>query len=151
MILADFLLPGSVSLKRIRIRLIKMKRIQTDPDPQHCFEVVKVFFVGDGAVDLSYGRTHLSRPSPHRHPLPGIQGAQLYMAVLFWYLWKSDLSSVRYTCTMDKQLFPRYQKNTALFNWSACSFLYPHLFFFHFNQVKKFILSLFLFVFLSFD
>ena len=32
-----FLLPGSgsVSLKRIRIRLIKMKRIQTDP--QHCF------------------------------------------------------------------------------------------------------------------
>ena len=41
MILADFLLPGSVSLKRIRIRLTKMKRIQTDPDPdldpQHCF------------------------------------------------------------------------------------------------------------------
>ena len=35
MILADFLLPGSVSLKRIRIRLTKMKRIQTDPDPQH--------------------------------------------------------------------------------------------------------------------
>ena len=35
MILADFLLPGSVSLKRIwiRTRLTKMKRIQTDPDP----------------------------------------------------------------------------------------------------------------------
>ena len=40
MISADFLLPGSgsVSLKRIRIRLTKIKRIQTDPDldPQHC-------------------------------------------------------------------------------------------------------------------
>ena len=37
MILADFLLPGSgsVSLKRIRIRLTKMKRIRKDPDPQH--------------------------------------------------------------------------------------------------------------------
>ena len=41
MILADFLLPGSVSLKRIwiRIRLTKMKRIQKDPDPQHCRKV----------------------------------------------------------------------------------------------------------------
>ena len=39
MILADFLLPGpgSVSLERIRIRLTKMKRIQTDPDPHHWF------------------------------------------------------------------------------------------------------------------
>ena len=38
MIFADFLLPGSrsVSLKRIRIRLTKMKRTQTDPVPQHC-------------------------------------------------------------------------------------------------------------------
>ena len=35
MILADFLLLGSVSLKRIWIRLTKMKRIQTDPDPKH--------------------------------------------------------------------------------------------------------------------
>ena len=36
MILADFLLPGygSVSLKRVQIRLIKMKRIQTDPVPK---------------------------------------------------------------------------------------------------------------------
>ena len=39
MILADFLLPGSVLLKRIRIRLTKMKRIHTDPDPQHWFKV----------------------------------------------------------------------------------------------------------------
>ena len=40
MILADFLLPGSgsVSLKRIRIRLTKMKRIHTDPDSQHCLK-----------------------------------------------------------------------------------------------------------------
>ena len=39
MILAEFLLPGSgsVSLKWIRIRLTKMKRIHTDPDPQHCY------------------------------------------------------------------------------------------------------------------
>ena len=41
MILADFLLPrsitGSVSLKQIRIRLNKLKRIQTDPDSQRCF------------------------------------------------------------------------------------------------------------------
>ena len=34
--LADFLLPGSVSVSLKRIRLIKMKRIQTDPDPKHC-------------------------------------------------------------------------------------------------------------------
>ena len=36
MILPDFLLLGPVSLKRIRIRLAKMKRIQADPDPKHC-------------------------------------------------------------------------------------------------------------------
>ena len=37
-ILADFLpdRSGSVSLKRIRIRLTKTKRIQTDPDPKQC-------------------------------------------------------------------------------------------------------------------
>ena len=38
MILAVFLLPGSVSLKRIR--LTKMKRIQTDPDPKHWLYVL---------------------------------------------------------------------------------------------------------------
>ena len=40
MILADFLLSGSVSLKRIRMKriwiwLTKLKRILTDPDPKH--------------------------------------------------------------------------------------------------------------------
>ena len=40
MILADFWLPGSgsVSMKRIRIRLTKMKRNHTDPDPKHCIK-----------------------------------------------------------------------------------------------------------------
>ena len=44
MILADFLLPGSgsVSLKRIRIWLTKMKRIQADPDPKHCLKVLNI-------------------------------------------------------------------------------------------------------------
>ena len=37
-IFTDFLQPGYVSLKRIRIRLTQMKRIQTDPDPQHWFQ-----------------------------------------------------------------------------------------------------------------
>ena len=45
-ILADFLLPESVSLKRLRIRLTKMKRIQTDPDPQHCLKQCKTHFSG---------------------------------------------------------------------------------------------------------
>ena len=41
MILADFLLlgSGSISLKRIRIRLTKMKQIQTDP--KHCWFVIE--------------------------------------------------------------------------------------------------------------
>ena len=24
------------------------------------------------------------------------------------------------TCTLDKSLFPRYQKSTVMFNWSPC-------------------------------
>ena len=53
------------------------------------------------------------------------------MAVCFWYLVKSDLSSVRY-CTLVhtnmhiciafvKTLIRRYPKNTAMFNWSPCT------------------------------
>ena len=51
-----------------------------------------------------------------------VQGDQLNMAVFFWYLVKSDLSSAQlYTCTLDKSHFKSYQKNTALFNWLPCS------------------------------
>ena len=38
---------------------------------------------------------------------PVVQGGQLNMAVFFWYLVKSDLSSVctlLFTCTLDKSL-----------------------------------------------
>ena len=52
-----------------------------------------------------------------------IQDDQINKAVFFWYLVKRDLSSVRYctyTCTLDKSRFPRYQKNSAMLNWSPC-------------------------------
>ena len=41
------------------------------------------------------------------------KGDQLNMAVLFWYLVKSDC-----TRTLDKLLDTRYQKYKAMFNWS---------------------------------
>ena len=50
-----------------------------------------------------------------------IQGDQRKMAVFFWYLVK------RVTCPasvptehVQKSLYTRYQKNTAMFNWSHC-------------------------------
>ena len=46
-----------------------------------------------------------------------VQGDQLNMVVCFWYLVKSDFSSVH------KSLFTRYQKNTIMFNRSACTCL----------------------------
>ena len=49
MILADFLLPGSGSVSLKRIRLTKMKRIHTDPDPQHWFQQQKT-------ASRSYGK-----------------------------------------------------------------------------------------------
>ena len=50
-----------------------------------------------------------------------IQGELLNMAVFFWYLGKSDLSvQLR---TLDKSHFSRYQKSTAMFNWSPCTYM----------------------------
>ena len=53
-----------------------------------------------------------------------IQGDQLNIAACFWYLVKSNLSSLNVYIsvhwTLDKSLFTKYQKNTAMFNWSPC-------------------------------
>ena len=42
--------------------------------------------------------------------------------VFLQYLWKKWLVQcvLLYTCTQDKPLFTRYQKHTAMFNWSPC-------------------------------
>ena len=32
-------------------------------------------------------------------------------------------STLLYTCTLDKTLFPRYQKNMAMFNWWPCTWI----------------------------
>ena len=57
-----------------------------------------------------------------------VQGDQLYMAVLFWYLVKRDLSSVRHcTVAYTSALLARYQNNTVMFIWSGCT-LYKHTF-----------------------
>ena len=45
------------------------------------------------------------------------------MAVFFWYLGKSDLSSagyLLYTRTLDKSLFSWYNKHTTMYDWSPC-------------------------------
>ena len=55
---------------------------------------------------------------------PKIQGDQLNMAAFFWYLVKSYLSmqcTLLFTFSLDKSLFTRYQKKTAMFNWSTCN------------------------------
>ena len=46
---------------------------------------------------------------------------QLNMAMLFWYLVKSDLSSVRvyYSLHYTSHLFTRCQNNKAMFIWSV--------------------------------
>ena len=51
---------------------------------------------------------------------------QLYMAVCFCYLLNRDFpvyATVQYKVayTADKQLFTRYQNNTAMFIWSGCT------------------------------
>ena len=44
------------------------------------------------------------------------------MAVMFWYLVKGDFSSVRYHVHAKtvESFFTRYQKLTAMYNWSPC-------------------------------
>ena len=62
-----------------------------------------------------------SGPSPRRswsYPT----GSPVKHGRVFWYLEKSDLTRVGYCtrvqCTLDKSIFTRYEKNTAMFNWS---------------------------------
>ena len=50
-----------------------------------------------------------------------VKGDELNMAVSFWYLGKSDLSSLHVYTVQFCTLFPRYKKNTAMFNWSPCT------------------------------
>ena len=56
-----------------------------------------------------------------------VQGDQLNMAVFFWFLFKKWLvqCTLLYTCTLNKSLLIRYQKNKAMFNWSPCTWS-PH-------------------------
>ena len=46
-----------------------------------------------------------------------LQDDQLYMAVLFLYLVKSDLSSLH---VYSSVYWTSHQENTAMFNWSPC-------------------------------
>ena len=43
-------------------------------------------------------------------------------AVCFWYLVRSDLSSVRYSSRIHwtSHFITRYRKHTAMYNWSLC-------------------------------
>ena len=52
-----------------------------------------------------------------------LQGDQLNMAV-FSCILEYETCSVLYTCTVsfiDKYIFTRYHKNTAIYNWSLCT------------------------------
>ena len=51
------------------------------------------------------------------------QPDQIYVAVFFCYLVKSGLGqcTLLYTRTLNKSRFARYQKYTAMHNWSPCS------------------------------
>ena len=51
-----------------------------------------------------------------------IQGDQINMSVLFWYLVKRDLSSVHLRTLAS--LFTRYQNSTAIYILSPCTPLY---------------------------
>ena len=51
---------------------------------------------------------------------PQVKPDQINMDVFFWYLVKTDLSSIRY-CTLDKSHFTGYKKHPAMFNWSLCT------------------------------
>ena len=46
-----------------------------------------------------------------------IQSDQINMTVCFWY----RVVKLLYTRTLDNSLFTRYQKHTAMFNWSRSS------------------------------
>ena len=66
-------------------------------------------------------RRHRGNPGSLRGGPGNLQGNQLYMTCVSGFLVENVL--VRYclyTCTLDKSLFTRYQKNTALVNWSPC-------------------------------
>ena len=49
----------------------------------------------------------------------GIQPDQIYMAVLFWYLVKSD-GSVHCRVYTEQVTFLRYQEHMAIYKWSPC-------------------------------
>ena len=58
-----------------------------------------------------------------------LQCGYLNMVILFWYLVTRDLSRVRY-CTVSytlASLFTRYQNNTAMYNWSPCTIIWPSI------------------------
>ena len=42
------------------------------------------------------------------------------MALLFWYLVKSDACALH--CTLDMSHFTRHQKHTDMYNWLPCKF-----------------------------
>ena len=81
MILVDFLLPGSgsVSLKRIRILLTKIKRIQTDPDPQHCIKR-KWISLSDAFKETVYVKIKTS------HGFHWVWGYLIYRSQVKWLL-----------------------------------------------------------------
>ena len=57
-----------------------------------------------------------------------VQSDQINMVMFFWYLVKSDFSIVSYcknSCTLDRPLFTRYQKQTAMLNWSPNRYIAP--------------------------
>ena len=53
-----------------------------------------------------------------------LQGDRLNMVVFLWYLAKIDFSSVyMYISVHGHVTFIKYSKDTAMFNWSPCTFL----------------------------
>ena len=51
-----------------------------------------------------------------------LQGAEINMAVFFWYRVKCDLSRVRYcTVAYTSVTFYNYQNDTAMFIWAPCT------------------------------
>ena len=52
---------------------------------------------------------------PHQQHLRGREAIHFF--VFFWYFVKSDLFNVRYI----KVNFTKYERNTAMINWSPCT------------------------------
>ena len=85
---------------------------------------VKSAFLHKSRIKVKFLKISLTVQSTTTTLFRKVQGDQLNMAVFFGNFVKVTCPcTLLRTCTLEKALFTRYQKNTAMFIWSPCRWI----------------------------